>query len=272
MSAIQVLRGKPIFMSPRSVHNSLKTHSSSPTDLAMKTPRLINIPPALRSPDLIRRLPRNANFRDRTGGKASGCTVLGYAGILPPSFSAWLCRCGCGKKFIASSNHLNQSRIGCGCKQARHRLSGTHIYSTWLEMMARCYDRRNDAYARYGGRGVTVCKRWRESVERFAKNMGPRPSDGHVLGRNNLTGNFTPANCRWVTKRESLESLGRMTVIEHAGRRLSLPEWAKRLGVTHQAMYYRVRRCREFGADLAEAVATPAGERMPCVPARTHSQ
>jgi hypothetical protein len=143
----------------------------------MKTPRLLNIPPALRRPDLIRRLPRNANFRDRTGEKANGCTVLGYVGILPPSFSAWLCQCDCGKRFIVSSNHLKQPQIGCGCKQAVHRLSGTRIYHAWHEMMARCYDRRHKAYARYGGKGITVCKRGillASPAERFTAGAGDR--------------------------------------------------------------------------------------------------
>jgi hypothetical protein len=104
-------------------------------------------------------------------------------------------------------------------------------------------------------------------VERFAEDLGPRPSADHVLDRIKASGNFTPANCRWVTREEKRIS-GGMLIIEHDGQRLSVKEWAARIGMYVQALHYRIERCRELGADLSEAVATPSGEKMPCVRAR----
>jgi hypothetical protein len=231
----------------------------------MATPRLIRIPPRLRRADLARRLPRNANFRDRTGEKLKACEVLGYAGILKPSFSAWLCRCDCGKLFVTRSANLNNPSVSCGCRS--HRLSGTHIYKTWQTMLRQCFDSKHQSYPRHGGQGITVCKRWRESVERFVKDVGPRPSRDHVLDRIKTNGNFTPTNCRWVTRKQKLINKGMLT-IESDGQRLGVKEWAVRLGMYVQAIHYRIERCRALGADLSEAVATPSGEKMPCVRAR----
>ena len=225
---------------------------------------LIHIPRSLRRPDLVRRLPRHANFRDRTGEKRNGCQVLGYAGILKPSFTAWLRRCDCGNLFITRSTHLNQRTAACGCRKLKHGLSHTAIYRVWREMLARCYDPRHKSYARYGGQGITICKRWRESVQRFANDIGPRPDRDHLIGRISTSGNFTPSNCRWVTRQQSLVANSRMIVVEYNGERHGLNEWAKRLGLTRQAVNHRVLKCIELGVDPAEAIATPARSPMPC--------
>jgi hypothetical protein len=217
-------------------------------------PKLISIPRSLRRPDLVRRFPRNANFRDRSGEKLHGCKILGYAGILKPHFSAWLCRCRCGRHFLVRSGHLSEPTIGCGCGRWKHRLSKTPMYYAWRSMISRCYDPGDPAYGRYGARGVRVCRRWRHSVEQFAKDMG-RPKGKRVIVRIDENAGFKPGNCRWVTKQEALVRSGQLTLIEYQGERRSIPEWAKRLGVSHQALYYRVRRCREQGVDLAEAIA-----------------
>jgi hypothetical protein len=123
----------------------------------MLLPRLCRLQSALLLPSLERRLPRNANFRDRTGERLTHCTILGFAGILKPSFSAWLCRCDCGKLFIASSNALRRPTIACGCQWKKHGLTGTRILRVWQEMIAKCHDSEHRAYAQHGARGVSVC-------------------------------------------------------------------------------------------------------------------
>jgi hypothetical protein len=74
-------------------------------------------------------------------------------------------------------------------------------------MISRCYAKSNKRFHRYGGRGITVCDRWRESFDNFIADVGPRPSKGHVLDRIDNDGNYEPSNCRWVTWAESYKNM-----------------------------------------------------------------
>lgn len=73
-------------------------------------------------------------------------------------------------------------------------------YVTWQAMHGRCYHTSNAGYPYYGGRGITVCERWRR-FENFLADMGERP-DGMTLDRIDPDGNYEPGNCRWATLSE----------------------------------------------------------------------
>lgn len=72
----------------------------------------------------------------------------------------------------------------------------------WGAMLNRCYNENQEAYARYGGRGIKVCDRWRGSFTNFLSDMGVRPSRAHTLERDNPFGDYEPSNCRWATRVE----------------------------------------------------------------------
>lgn len=77
----------------------------------------------------------------------------------------------------------------------------TPTYSSYRKMLDRCYRATSDNYKFYGGRGITVCARWRESFENFLSDMGERP-EGMTLDRVDPNGNYSKANCRWLSVRE----------------------------------------------------------------------
>jgi hypothetical protein len=79
---------------------------------------------------------------------------------------------------------------------------GTPEYVAWLSMKARCYIPTAGGYPYYGGRGIKVCDRWRDNFENFLADMGPRPDSKHGLGRLDPNGDYTPENCRWMTRSE----------------------------------------------------------------------
>lgn len=79
---------------------------------------------------------------------------------------------------------------------------GTHpLYRTYTHMLNRCYSPTSQFYYRYGGRGITVCDRWRgiEGFDNFLADMGERP-EGLTLDRHNNEKGYSPDNCRWADK------------------------------------------------------------------------
>jgi hypothetical protein len=119
----------------------------------------------------------------------------------------WLCVCACGKRFPSVGASLIQGQtVSCGCHKTRlvrirsrkHAMSGTPEYSAWQGMQARCYNPKNARFAYYGGRGITVCDRWRQSFQAFYEDIGPRPNAKYSLDRIDYDGPYAPGNVRWA--------------------------------------------------------------------------
>ncbi len=74
-------------------------------------------------------------------------------------------------------------------------------YRSWNMMKNRCLCENHDSYPDYGGRGITICERWKNSFVNFLQDMGPRPQ-GSSLDRIDVNGNYEPGNCRWATPQQ----------------------------------------------------------------------
>jgi hypothetical protein len=135
-----------------------------------------------------------------------------------------------------------------------HGLSRTPEHRIWLGMRRRCKNKNQVNYARYGGRGVTVCKGWDESFEAFLADVGPRPSPQHSLERKKNELGYQPGNVCWATDGEQNRNMRTNVWVEMNGRRQILKDWARELGVSYKRVSERI----VGGWDPVEALTTPA--------------
>lgn len=141
-------------------------------------------------------------------------------------------------------------------------------YRAWEAMHARCYSDTCISYPHYGARGIKVCERW-QSFENFLDDMGPKPSRKHSLDRKDNDGDYTPENCRWATKVEQMNNRTNSRWLEHDGKRMTLAQWARELGITEAALESRLRK----GWPLERALtATMHGTRPIAFGGRTQTR
>lgn len=144
--------------------------------------------------------------------------------------------------------------------RVEHGLSKTPEYHTWTLMKRRCYLPHAIGYARYGGRGITVCDRWRWSFVAFLEDMGPRPSPQHSLDRIDNNGSYCKGNCRWATDHE--QRLNQRRTKLYGGYPVS--ELSKITGMPLQVLYSRMKK----GWPMGLAIELPVGARMNSAPWR----
>lgn len=199
---------------------------------------------------------------DMSGQRFGAWVVVRESGRDKHGQALWECRCGCGAKRTIPGGRLRKGESGsCGCAKptacaaastrhghaARGRLSPE--YRTWSNMIDRCERAANRQYADYGGRGVTVCERWRADFANFFADMGLRPSLSHTIERIDNSRGYEQGNCRWATRTEQNRNKrsNLWTVVD--GERMLLIDASRRLGVR-----YATARCRFVAA------GSPTGE------------
>lgn len=212
------------------------------------------------------------NIRDsgiRVGNKFTRLTVVGLAINRRTNRRRWKCACSCGNVVYHMSNALTSGHAtSCGC---RHRedlkrgLARTHgmscsstrkgslEYKSWQWMVQRCENPNHKAYHRYGGRGISICRRWRKSFECFLEDMGSRLTSKHELDRIDNDGNYEPDNCRWATRGEQNSNKSSSIRVEFCGEVKCATEWARLVGMSPDTMLGRLG----LGWSPERAITTP---------------
>ena len=186
------------------------------------------------------------------------------------------CRCECGAEgWPQAVDLVTGNSKSCGCLRSeiinseQHRAKmraaprrraepvpsappeeGRH---TWHAMLDRCHNPQSKSYRHYGGRGIAVCDRWRNSFRDFINDMGLKPTPRHSIDRIDNNGNYEPGNCRWATATQQARNTRKNRMLTLRGETLCLSDWADRAG--RPASWVRSRLNR--GLSPEEAIFGP---------------
>lgn len=193
--------------------------------------------------------------KDLTGQRFGRLTVLEFVPT-EDKYSHWKCRCACGNQKIVNSHSLTTGGTkSCGClavensiiqgsKNNRiHAKSKTNIYKVWQGMKRRCYNKHNEYYKNYGGRGITVCAEWRDDFavfEDWAMENGYR--QGLSIDRIDNDKGYSPSNCRWVDRKTQARNRRITITVKYKGKTMSLAEASQKLRINYVTLkerYYR---------------------------------
>lgn len=180
-------------------------------------------------------------LKNRTGERYGILTVI-YREPNDANGTRWSCKCDCGNITSVSGSALTSGNVkSCGCLRSTMKgASKRSEYKVWRGMIRRCYDRTAHNYPYYGGRGITVCDRWRISFENFLSDMGPRPSLKHTLDREKVEGNYEKNNCRWVTSDVQANNRTDNVYLVVDGVKKTATEHARAAGILPQTLRYRL--------------------------------
>ena len=196
-------------------------------------------------------------MRDLVGEKFGRLTVVSRADDITSSngkqVRMWNCVCDCGGHKTAREVCLLYGKtMSCGClyketrrkhRAVKHGMARTRLYSEWNRMIQRCTNPRVDSYARYGGRGISVCQEWSEGFDSFYQwAILNNYTDDKTLDRIDYNGNYTPENCRWATFKQQANNKSSNKYITLNDTTKTLMEWCEDLNMPYQTVWRRLYR------------------------------
>ena len=120
-------------------------------------------------------------------------------------------------------------------------------------MKTRCYNPNYSEFDSYGGRGIIVDPSWINDFPAFLAHIGPRPSAKHSIDRIENDGNYEPGNVRWATLETQVNNKRNNIILTHEGVSMTMPQWAKKLGVERHVIKNRIR----YGWPIEKILTTP---------------
>jgi hypothetical protein len=204
-------------------------------------------------------LPTHPRFRDLTGQKFGRLTCVSLHSLEP---TKWNCVCECGKTAVAAQGNLcNSHTNSCGCllldvlsvEKRTHGLRKHPLYSVWNNIKTRCLNPVNHRWDCYGGRGIKICDRWKDSFENFYTDMAPGYRKGLQIDRIDNDGGYCPENCRWATPTQNVRNTRTNRLVATPWGVITVAEAAELSGLPYDVLLPRARKGDE-GARLLRPV------------------
>jgi hypothetical protein len=113
-----------------------------------------------------------------------------------------------------------------------------------MKIQNRCYNKTNNRYKYYGGRGIEVCDRWLEidnGLKNFIDDMGKRPSQKYSIERIDNNKNYCPENCKWIPNEYQNKNRSNSIFLTFNDKTQSVKDWSIELNINQSTIYNRLR-------------------------------
>ena len=139
---------------------------------------------------------------DLSGNTYGKLTVIKRAENDKHGKTRWLCRCECGNESTPNGADLRSGKSqSCGCSHVTHGLSHHRTHNIFTQMKERCYNPKNISYPWYGAKEIEINQDWLDNFPSFYNwAISNGYSDELEIDRIDSAGDYTPENCRWVTR------------------------------------------------------------------------
>ena len=164
----------------------------------------------------------------------------------------WECTCECGNSIITQAYLVrNGHTSSCGCLQRErageaslvHGQTNSRLYRIYNGMKNRCYNQKQQSYENYGGRGITICEEWLKSFTAFEEwSLSHGYADDLSIDRIDNNGDYSPKNCRWVTRTEQNENTRRNHLVTIGDRTQPLSAWVRERGLNYHTVSFRIHQ------------------------------
>ncbi len=125
----------------------------------------------------------------------------------------------------------------------KHGMKGTRIYNIWKLMKRRCKNTNDKYYKDYGGRGIVICDEWDNDFMNFYNwAIANGYSDKLTIERIDVNGNYEPANCKWISRKEQSRNRRNNVMVTYRGETRLLKEWCELLNLNYDTVFHRIKK------------------------------
>lgn len=164
----------------------------------------------------------------------------------------WKCKCSCGNEVVRPITYLTSGDTkSCGCLKKETAaengkkdsfVKNHRLYTIWIDLRRRCYNKKRKNYRFYGAKGIRVCEEWKNNFENFQDwALKNGYNDTLTIERIDIKDDYKPSNCRWATIKEQNNNMSTNHIVEYKGKRYTLSQLAQKYNLSYSLVKNRIR-------------------------------